>query len=162
LFTKTTEGVGSLVDVTSERGLTGLLQSLLGLTPEGLVKQVDSVLGTGIIRLLMDGDKRGVNTAMSYREYVIGFLGEMKELGDTLFKFSSEDLAETKEAVAEMKTFIAEKESKYGRSKRERELEAELQGLRDKVREISELAEGGYSRESFSPGEAEPVNLSYE
>jgi len=71
----------------------------------------------------------------------------MKELGDTLFKFSSEDLAETKEAVAEMKTFIAEKESKYGRSKRERELESELMSLREKVREISELTEGGEIRE---------------
>jgi len=142
LFAKTTESVSSLVGTAGERGIMGALRDLLGFSPEGLKGQVDSVLGVGIIQLLNDGDKRGVNTALSYREYVLGFLDEMRELGDILFKFSSEDLAETKEAVAEMKAFVADKESKYGRSKRERELESELQSLREKVREISELTEG--------------------
>ena len=142
LFAKTTEGVSSMVDIAGERGIMGLLRNLMGFTPEGIKGQVDSVLGIGIIQLLNDGDKRGVNTALSYREYVFGFLDEMRELGDTLFKFSSLDLDETREAVLEMKAFIADKESKYGRSKRERELESELHSLREKVREISELTEG--------------------
>ena len=153
LFTKTTDSVSSLVGTASERGIMGALRDLLGFTPEGLKGQVDSVLGVGIIQLLNDGDKRGVNTALSYREYVLGFLDEMRELGDILFKFSSEDLAETKEAVAEMKAFMADKESKYGRSKRERELESELLSLREKIREISELTEGGQVEESFSSEE---------
>ena len=142
LFSKTTEGVSSLMDTAGEKGIMGVLRNMLGFTPEGIKGQVDSVLGVGIIQLLNDGDKRGVNTVLGYREYVHGFLDEMRELGDVLFKFSSEDLAETKEAVAEMKAFMADKESKYGRSKRERELESELLNLREKVREISDLAEG--------------------
>ena len=150
LFTKTTAGVSSMVDTASEKGIMGVLRNVLGFTPEGLKGQVDSVLGVGIIQLLEDGDKRGVNTALSYREYVFGFLDEMRDLGDILFKFSSEDLAETKEAVSEMKAFITDKESKYGRSKRERELESELLSLREKIREISELTEGGQAGESPS------------
>lgn len=138
LFSKTTEGVSSIMDTAGERGVMGVVRDLLGFTPEGMKEQVDSILGVGIIQLLEAGDKKGVNTALRYREYVLGFLDEMKGLGDTLFKFSSEDLAETQAAVAEMKAFLADKESRYGRSKRERELEAELQSLREKVREITQ------------------------
>jgi hypothetical protein len=150
VFAKTSESMSSIMDIAGERGIMGVLRELLGLSPEGLKGQVDSILGVGIIQLLNDGDKRGVNTALSYREYVFGFLDEMQELGDILYKFSSEDMDETREAVVEMKAFIADKESKYGRSKRERELESELMSLREKVREISELTEGG---EISSPDE---------
>jgi hypothetical protein len=147
VFAKTTEGVSSIMGVADERGMMGVLRELLGLSPEGLKGQVDAILGVGIIQLLNEGDKRGVNTALSYREYVLGFLDEMKELGDILYRFSSEDLDQTNKAVEEMKTFIADKESKYGRSKRERELESELLSLREKVREISELTEGDQTGE---------------
>ena len=149
VFAKTSESMSSIMDIAGERGIMGVLRELLGLSPEGLKGQVDSILGVGIIQLLNDGDKRGVNTALNYREYVFGFLDEMQELGDILYKFSSEDLDETREAVVEMKAFIADKESKYGRSKRERELESELLSLREKVREISELTEGGQVEESL-------------
>jgi hypothetical protein len=150
VFAKTSEGVSSIVGVASERGMMGALRELLGLSPEGLKGQVDAILGVGIIQLLNEGDRRGVNTALSYREYTLGFLDEMKQLGDVLYKFSSEDLDQTNEAVEEMKAFLGDKESKYGRSKRERELESELQSLRERVREISELTEGGQTEESPS------------
>lgn len=140
LMSKVTEGAESLMDVASSRGMMGLLRTLLDFTPEGIQRQVDTEMGSGIIVLLNAGDKNGVETALKFREYCIDYLEEMGDLGDIIYKFSSEDLDLTREAVTEMKSHIGKRGKVSRRTARERALESELKELRETVAEIGELS----------------------
>lgn len=52
------------------------MRNLLGVDPEGLSKQVDGILGRGIMQRMLAGDRAGVETIMKFRKYAGEFLVE--------------------------------------------------------------------------------------
>ena len=141
LIGKASEEAGSLLGIADSRGLTGVMRNLLGVDPEGLKKQVDGILGRGVMHLMLAGDRAGVETIMDFRKYATGFLVEFEELGDLIIKLNSDELVEQQEAVADMKAFINQKGPAYSHDRRDRAKEAEVQRLRKALGDIAALAE---------------------
>lgn len=140
LLTKASEGAESFLDIVNSEGLTGVLRSLLRLDLAGLKGQVDESLGSGIIKLLVDGDNASVETALRFRKYVMGFLEEFEELVGMIDRFESDELPAIQEATGEMKAFMVEKGPEFRRSRRDRDRDTEVLRLRKALEEIARLA----------------------
>jgi hypothetical protein len=153
LIAKATEGAESLLEVADSRGMTGVLRSLLGVDPEGVKKQVDGALGSGIIELILAGDRAGVETTMKFRTYIMNFLVEFKELADILFQFNAPELAEKEHAIQLMKEFMAAKGPAYSHDRRNRAKEAEIRQLRKTLDDIAALVKADGSTAEAGGGQ---------
>lgn len=136
-----TENAGSLLEGVSSGGIDGVMRQFMGLTPDGLIRKVDSDMGSGVMRLVSEGDEKSLKIAVEWRDYVVSGLEEMQEAALILRKFSSEDAAEAEEAVGEMSEYLKEKGPEIARRRKERAMEAELRRLRKMVKEMSTFLE---------------------
>lgn len=136
-----TENAGSLLEVASGGGIDAMMRQFMGLTPEGLIKKVDSDMGSGVMRLISEGDQDSLKIAVEWRDYVVSRLKEMQEAALILGKFNSEDTVKATEAVEEMSEYLKERGPEIARRRKERAMEAELRRLRKMVKEMSEFLE---------------------
>jgi len=136
-----TESAGSLLEGVSGGGLDGMMRQFMGITPDGLIRKVDSDMGAGVMRLVSEDDKEGLKIAVEWRDYVVSGLEEMREAALILHKFSSGDAVEAEESVREMSEYLKERGPEIARRRKERTMEAELRRLRKMVKEMSEFLE---------------------
>jgi len=139
------EEASTLLGVADSRGITGVLRSVMGLDPEGMLKVVDETLGAGLIEMLSAGDRSGVETTLEYRRYCMDFMGEFIELRDLLVKFDSDEPGMREEALGEMKAIMASRGQTTASARHARALEAELDDARHTFEEIAALAGRGFA-----------------
>lgn len=132
-----------LLGIADERGIMGVVKKIMGLAPEDMKETVDEILGTATLDLVAAGDKASVETVLGFRKYCYEYLDELVILRDVLLKFHSEDPAEKRAALIEMKTMTTASKGAPGHARRERALEGEIAALRDTLGQIAELAAGG-------------------
>ena len=124
----------------------------MGLTPDGLIKKVDSDMGSGVMRLVSEGDQDSLKITVEWRDYVVSGLEEMREAAQILNKFNSEDTAEAEEAVREMSEYLKERGPELAHRRKERAMEAELRRLRKMLKEMSEFLETDTSTDESKEG----------
>ena len=155
-----TESAGSLLQGALGGGLDGMMRQFMGLTPDGLIRKVDSDMGSGVMRLVSEGDQDSLKITVEWRDYVVSRLVELREAALILNKFNSEDTDKAKEAVGEMSEYLKDRGPEIARRRKERATEAELRRLRKMVKEMSEFLETDTSTDE--PKEGKRPQLSSE
>lgn len=139
LLAKAAESAGSLVDVVDTKGVTGLVRTIMGVDPAGIKKQVDDVLGTGLINLLLAGDKDSIEVVLKFRQNAMSRIDEFSRLLGIAQKYSSEDMPTMLEGIAEMRQYIADQDQPVSRMRHTRDQD-ELHRLRAALNQIADTA----------------------
>lgn len=142
VITQASEQAGSLLGIADERGLMGVMKKVMGMAPEDMKETVDETLGVASLDLFAAGDTSAVEIVIGWRKYCSDYLDELVVVRDLLIKFNSDDPAEKREALSEMKAMTAAGQAP-GHSRRVRALEGEVAKLRDTLGQITELAADG-------------------
>lgn len=147
-----TENAGLLLEAASGGGIDGLMRQFMGMTPDGLINKVNADMGSGVMRLVSEGEQDSLKTAIEWRDYVVSRLEELRDAAIILNKFNSEDIDKAKEAVGEMSEYLKDRGPEIARRRKERAMETELRRLQKMVKEMSEFLETDTSTDGLKEG----------
>jgi hypothetical protein len=108
------------------QGLKGVMQDIFDLNVDSLIETVDSKIGAGVIRLVIAGDEKGVETVVQFRNYVMMRLMEIRDIRDVANKFMSEDPELAATGLSEMNEFLDGRQPEVVCSDREETLREEI------------------------------------
>lgn|GEM_PF-997514 len=145
-ITSLMQGAGGLMEKTGGegfgQGFKGVVQDLLDLNVDCLIETMDARLGAGVMRLVMVGDTKGMETVVQFRNYVMMRLVEMKDVRDVANKFMSEDPELSATGLAEMSEFLEGRQPEVVCSDREETLRLEIKKLRKIVKQMGSFLDG--------------------
>jgi hypothetical protein len=124
------------------QGLKGVVQGVLDLNLDGFIQSLDAMMGTGVMRLTVEGNTDGVETVVRFRNYALMRLEEVRDMRDIVNEFISHDPEVVNRALENMQSFLEGKEPDMVCSERDEGLKQEINRLRKMVRQMSTFLDG--------------------